>query len=333
MNVVQQHSNLSFQSIKYDVKGFAGAEQIERALFEVLGDSTGAVREMCSHILNAGGKRVRPLLVMYSGLAFSKPSHELLQASVSAELIHMASLVHDDIIDNSGLRRSKPSINKVWGNHFAVLCGDYLFARAFGILSGAGLSGCMKYMVEAIENMCSGEVLQAGHRFNLEVDLQTYYDIIAKKTAIFLQCCCKAGAFISGADDRFVNILGEYGLNLGYAFQIIDDMLDYCGSSGVMGKPRMEDFRQGCMTMPLIFLLQNETYGQRAGEILVSKECTDETVNEITSLLQKSGSIEETFCMAVKHIKKAREALKLLPWSESVDFLFEVTNLLQARMN
>ncbi|MDF2523949.1 MAG: hypothetical protein K0R31_1590, partial [Clostridiales bacterium] len=110
-------------------------EIFERELYTVLADSSGVVREMCSHILSAGGKRIRPTLVISSGFVFSKPDIELIQAAVAAELIHMASLIHDDIIDNSELRRSRPTINEIWGNQFAVLCGDYLFAKAFGILS------------------------------------------------------------------------------------------------------------------------------------------------------------------------------------------------------
>jgi len=149
-------------------------DRIEAELYNVLSDSRGAIRDMCFHMLTSGGKRIRPVLVFYGGLMFSGPTDELVYAAVAAELIHMASLVHDDIIDNSFLRRGRPSLNKIWGNHFAVLCGDYLFAKAFEIMARKKLIKCMDYMVEAIENMCQGEIIKAESRFKTDAGIDDY---------------------------------------------------------------------------------------------------------------------------------------------------------------
>ncbi|MCX7749439.1 MAG: polyprenyl synthetase family protein [Clostridia bacterium] len=321
------------QSAEFRVSGVPGIELIERQLYEELADSKGTVREMCSHILDAGGKRIRPLLVLYSGLLFSTVSNELLKAGVAAELIHMASLVHDDIIDKSSIRRGRISINEKWDSHFAVLCGDYLFSKAFGILSKNRLMASMDLMVDSIQNMCHGEIFQAGERFNTEIGLEIYYDRISKKTAIFLENCCKVGALIGGADEERVRGLGAYGLNLGIAFQMIDDILDFCGCPEKMGKPKSEDLRQGHITMPVIFLLDDPRYGTWLRELIRQKAFDDETLDNLLKALKETGAIQRSFDIAGVHIEKAKQSLDGFPPSEYLNFLHELAELLRTRMN
>lgn len=316
-----------------DFKNVPFVDKLEGRLMDALSDSEGPIREMCHHILKAGGKRIRPLIVLYSGMVFSEPSQSLMDAAVAAELIHMASLVHDDIVDNSLLRRNRPSINKIWGNEYAVLCGDYLFARAFGILSGKKLMKSMSFMVEAITNMCHGEIRQAGDRFNSNVSIESYYIRIAKKTAIFLQSCAKSGSSIGGADEKYIETMGEYGLNIGYAFQIIDDILDFCGEVDVMGKERYEDLRQGNITLPVILLMNKEEYRNWLLEIIDSRRLNDKDIDEICAALKKSGVLDESSEIAASHIKKARKCLDMLPKSSYTDFLNNLANMLQSRIN
>jgi len=316
-----------------DFKNVPFVDKLEGRLMDALSDSEGPIREMCHHILKAGGKRIRPLIVLYSGMVFSEPSQSLMDAAVAAELIHMASLVHDDIVDNFLLRRNRPSINKIWGNEYAVLCGDYLFARAFGILSGKKLMKSMSFMVEAITNMCHGEIRQAGDRFNSNVSIESYYIRIAKKTAIFLQSCAKSGSSIGGADEKYIETMGEYGLNIGYAFQIIDDILDFCGEVDVMGKERYEDLRQGNITLPVILLMNKEEYRNWLLEIIDSRRLNDKDIDEICAALKKSGVLDESSEIAASHIKKARKCLDMLPKSSYTDFLNNLANMLQSRIN
>jgi len=333
LTVVQEKMVSELKSIKFNTSKLVGIERVEQELLNALSDSEGTIREMCMHILNAGGKRVRPMLVMYSGLIFSRNIDNILNAAVAAELIHMASLVHDDIIDNSYLRRSKPSVNKMWGTHFAVLCGDYLFAKAFGILSGKRLTKSMDYMVEAIQNMCHGEILQAESRFNHDISLEEYYELISKKTAIFIKCCCESGACAGGAGKAHLRAISGYGLNLGLAFQIIDDILDFCGDVDVMGKPRGEDLKQGSITMPLIYLMRDSNHRARIKEILAEEKITDQHMEEIAGILEKSGVIKKSFDVARTHIEKAQRYLELLPESPYVDLLNEMAEMLKSRAN
>jgi len=316
-----------------DFKNVPFVDKLENRLMDALSDSEGPIREMCAHILKAGGKRIRPLIVLYSGMLFSELSQNLMDAAVAAELIHMASLVHDDIVDNSLLRRNRPSVNKIWGNEYAVLCGDYLFARAFGILSEKKLMKSMGFMVEAITNMCHGEIHQAGDRFNSNVNIESYYIRIAKKTAIFLQSCAKSGASIGGADDKDIEIIGEYGLNVGYAFQIIDDILDFCGEVDVMGKEKYEDLKQGNITLPVILLMNKDEYRNWLLKTINSRRFNDDDIDKICNALKESGVLDESSEIAASHINKAIKCLDVLPKSNYTDFLYSLADMLQSRIN
>jgi len=320
-------------SIVLDFKNAPFVDKLENRLMDVLLDSEGPIRDMCHHILKAGGKRIRPLIVLYSGMIFSEPSQNLMDAAVAAELIHMASLVHDDIVDNSLLRRNRPSINKIWGNEYAVLCGDYLFAKAFGILSEKRLIKSMNFMVEAITNMCHGEIRQASDRFNFNVSIESYYIRIAKKTAIFLQSCAKSGSSIGGANEKDIETIGEYGLNIGYAFQIIDDILDFCGEVDVMGKEKYEDLRQGNITLPVILLMNKDAYRNWLLEMVEGRRINEKDIDNICNALKESGVLDESSEIAASHIKKAKKCLDLLPKSNYTDFLYNLSNMLQSRIN
>ena len=305
------------------------SDLIEIAIEKSLSGNKGAICDMCNHMVKAGGKRIRPLLVLYSGLVFSGLTDELINASVAAELIHMASLAHDDIIDNSNFRRSKPSVNHLWGNHFSVLCGDYLFARAFGILSGGRLLQSLDMMIEAIENMCEGEILQAENKFKPDMDTATYYKQIAGKTAVFFQCCCKSGASIGCASHNQINAIGEYGLNMGIAFQIIDDILDFRGNTKAMGKPVGEDLRQGVITLPVILLLNDVKYGSLVKDMISNRRIETGDIETINNLLDETGAIDEAFAIAGSYIDKARASLHILPQSDFTRFMDSLPDMLQ----
>lgn len=306
-------------------------EVIEKEILDSLSDSKDSIREMCIYILNAGGKRIRPLLVLYCGLAFSDMSSGLTNAAVAAELIHMATLIHDDIIDNSGLRRCRPSINVVWGNHYGVLCGDYLFSKAFRILSEHRLYKSLDLMIEAIDGMCNGEILQANNRFNLNMDLKTYYHQITGKTAVFIKNCCKSGACIAGVEGIQMEAVGEYGLHLGLAFQMIDDCLDFSGSVTDTGKPKHEDLRDGVFTLPIILLLENEKYGPIARKILCRGELTARDIDAISEMIHSSGVMKESYQVASRHIDKAKQCLEVLPETYYRDTLCSLSDMLRTR--
>ncbi len=349
MEITAELEKLGFIQAETDFDKASFIELLDRELFKTLADSKGKIRDMCFHLLNAGGKRVRPLLVLYSGLAIRSAASEynicparstanfndplltegLVQASVAAELIHMASLVHDDIIDNSDMRRNRDSINKVWGRHFAVLGGDYLFAKAFGILSGSRLINSMGYMVEAIQNMCQGEIEQADNLFDCNISMENYNDRIAKKTAIFIDCCCRSGAAAVGGEESNIKTLGNFGYNLGMAYQIVDDILDFLGNPDVTGKPKSEDLRNGIITLPVILLLNHERYGEWLRDVIKKREMTEQVICKITEALKETGAIRKAYSIALAHIQEAVASLDSLPHSQYLGFLHEITSNLE----
>jgi heptaprenyl diphosphate synthase len=327
-----------FSELKTGVRAAGRAPGIEGALAAVeagirgaIGGCDGVVRDLCTHIAASGGKRMRPQLVLRSGLLFSRINARMLGAAVAAELIHMASLIHDDVIDRSALRRGRPSANSLWGCHAAVLCGDWLFARAFGILSGRGLAGCLALMSEAIGVMCRGEILQAGNIRNLDIGLDEYYAQISAKTARLLECCCRCGALAAGADASAQRALGEFGQNLGMAFQITDDILDLAGDPRLMGKPAGEDLRQGVATLPVILLLRHAGYGAQARDRITSARFSPEDMAALNAMLDASGAIEEARGIASAFIDAAKRSLAGLPDSESKAFLLELASSLGQR--
>lgn len=333
LEIIKEQFEVRQYNGKLDFKDIPELKQVESELMKAISDTNGTVRNMCIHILEAGGKRIRPLLVIYSGLIFGENTPELLQTAVASELIHMASLIHDDIVDNSVLRRNRPSINSIWGNNFAVLGGDYLFAKAFGILASKRLNCSMEYMVEAIQSMCLGEIVQAEDRFNCECSLEEYYEKIACKTAILLKCCCQAGAAAQNATSEEIELIGEYGLNLGLAFQITDDILDLCGSSELTGKPKREDLRQGIISMPIIYLLGNKTNHQWVKSVIEERKFDDDTISKICSVIAKTGIMEKCYDRVRVHIEKAQKSLDKLPDSYHKEILYRLADMVYARMN
>lgn len=303
---------------------------VEEKLAEILGKADGIIRDTCAGLLSAGGKRVRPMLTVCSGRCFGPLNMNMVFAAVAAELVHMASLVHDDVIDVSQTRRGRATVNSRYGNNTAVLTGDYIFAEAFNILSSNRLIAAMGYLVEAIKAMCDGEVNQAGELFSLSMDPHKYFTRIAKKTGILLSACCKSGAVTGGASEQEIEAMGEYGLNLGYAFQIVDDILDFTGTQETLGKPVGLDVTNGNITLPVILLLGNPAYGDWIKEILSGRKLDVTGVESIRQALQQTGSIEQSYAAASKCVEKAKASLEGIPPGLYKNTLLELAdNVLQ----
>ena len=282
---------------------------VEDQLQLVLDKADGLIQQTCVSLLQAGGKRIRPLLTLYSGMCFAPLNPLMIQAAVAAELIHMASLIHDDVIDESSTRRGKPTINALHGDHAAILTGDYLFAEAFNILSTHRLLSSMTYLVEAIQAMCHGEVNQADEQFSSLVNKQHYFSRIAKKTGILLAACCQSGATLAGAVAEEMTLMREYGLNVGYAYQITDDILDISGETESLGKPVCADLINGNITLPLLYLLDNPIYGNWLREILTTRQVTPLGLQSIKEALISSGCIEQAYAKARECVDNAKASL------------------------
>lgn len=294
---------------------------VEDQLQIVLEKADGSIKQTCITLLQSGGKRIRPLLTLYSGMCFAPLNQAMIQAAVAAELIHMASLIHDDVIDESATRRGKPTVNSLYGNHAAILTGDYLFAEAFKILSSHQLLKSMTYLVEAIQAMCHGEVNQANEQFASSGGKEQYFNRIANKTAIFLAACCQSGAYLAGTDAENVFLMRDYGLNVGYAYQITDDILDITGSEDSLGKPVGADIMNGNVTLPLIYLLEDPVYGNWLKELLSIRRLTSQGAQSITEALIRTGSLRKaqtTAIQCIDHAKACLDTVSLTPYKSTL---------------
>lgn len=299
--------------------------QVEEKLYKIIQESQGPTGEICTYLLKAGGKRMRPMLTLLSARCFCpKIPPAAITTAVAAELIHLASLIHDDIIDNADRRHGKLSLNARWGNKIAVLTGDYLFAKAFKILSQGGLYKVLELMIEAIEDMCSGEIEQALDSFNASQEEANYYRKIRKKTAKLIAVCCQSGALTGGASEENALSLRSFGLNLGYAFQIADDILDFTGKKEVLGKPTGLDLAQGNLTLPVLNLLKDETYGPWLKKVLLTKKLDEITHQRILEALIDSGALKKAQAAALAFSQKACHCLESLPSSPYRDTLKEL---------
>jgi len=288
---------------------------VEDKLQVVLSKADGLIQQTCISLLQSGGKRIRPLLTLYSGMCFAPLNPPMIQAAVAAELIHMASLVHDDVIDKSATRRGNPTVNSLYGDHAAILTGDYLFAQAFNILSTQQLLSSMTYLVEAIQAMCEGEVNQANEQFSSSISLQHYFQRITKKTGKLLTACCQSGAILAGASSEDLIRMRDYGLNIGYAYQITDDILDISGNADSLGKPVGADLLNGNITLPFLFLMDNPIYGNWLKEIVNTRKVTHQGIQSIKEALISSGCLDQAYATATQCIRNAKDSLNKVPRS------------------
>lgn len=310
---IQQLDNTTVTSIS--TLQFPELLFVEDKLQVVLSKADGLIQQTCLSLLQSGGKRIRPLLALYGGMCFAPLNPPMIQAAVAAELIHMASLIHDDVIDKSATRRGKPTVNSLYGDHAAILTGDYLFAEAFNILSTHQLLSSMTYLVEAIQAMCEGEVNQANEQFSNSISHQQYFQRITKKTGKLLAACCQSGAILAGASAEELTKMREYGLNIGYAYQITDDILDISGDADSLGKPVGTDLMNGNITLPFLYLMDNPIYGNWLKEILKIRKLTRQGIQSIKEALVSSGCIDQAYATATNCIYTAKKSLDEIPRS------------------
>ncbi len=307
-------------------------EMVEQELINSTASLSGQVEEICLGIINSGGKRIRPLLVLFSGMCFGPSSHRLVKTAAAAELIHLASLVHDDIIDNSDLRHGSTTLNYSHGNHISVLAGDYLFAKAFEILCSSQLHKEMGFMVHAIGDMCEGEILQTLDIKNPSFNLHEYKKRIEKKTARLISACCKAGASISYAGNTYTDIMEQYGLKLGYAFQIVDDILDLKGTPEKLGKPVFSDLMQGNVTLPILLLVEiDKRFLHYIDSFKTNALPNEKLQSAIVTSLHETGALNKAYTLAQQYCEEAKACLESIPESRYRQFLSSLPDMVIAR--
>ncbi|HWP30659.1 MAG TPA: polyprenyl synthetase family protein [Fimbriimonadales bacterium] len=292
------------------------------------------VEKVGLHISAAGGKRLRPALVSLSARGVGKPfdRRRVHRLGACMEMIHMATLIHDDVVDEATLRRGKPTPSALWGNTASVLSGDVLLAKAMEILAEDGDLEIIRTVSRTVVEMAEGEVAEIEARGDFDLSKETHYSILKQKTASFMGCCCLLGGLVASAEKRAIDSLSEYGENLGMAFQIMDDLLDYLGDDSRTGKPRATDFREGCATLPLIFLRKqldaNESNKLRA---FFGNGISENTIHEITTIMKENGVFSECYEEAKSFTEKALSAIQDLPKSDAKDALETLAQFVIAR--
>jgi all-trans-nonaprenyl-diphosphate synthase len=284
------------------------------------------------YLFGAGGKRLRPAIVLLVAKA-TMPGKEITpkhrRLAEITEMIHTASLVHDDVIDESELRRGVPTVNSSFGNRVAVLAGDFLFAQSSWYLANLDNLAVVKLLSEVIRDFAEGEIQQGLNRFDASLSIEAYLEKSYYKTASLMANSAKASALLSGVSDGLAQQLYEYGRNLGLAFQIVDDILDFTASSDALGKPAGSDLKSGNLTAPVLYAMEEKPYL----ETLIEREFAQEgDLEQAMALVQDSGGIERSRELATEHAQQAIGNLSELPDSDSRQTLLELCDYVLSRL-
>jgi heptaprenyl diphosphate synthase len=305
--------------------------RVEECLRETVASHDPLLHRASLHPLEAGGKRLRPAMVLLSGRLFDGAADRLIPIAAGMELMHMATLVHDDVIDNSTLRRGRPTVNSVWSSKVAVLVGDYLFANAVALIADRSPAEIVKVVADLVVEICHGEIHQNRLSFDLGLSEEDYLRRIRQKTAGFFRVCTQLGAMFSGANADEVATVGEYGELVGTAFQMADDLLDLNGSAEELGKPVGGDMCAGVYTLPVIYALERSPQADRLRWLLSLEYMTPEMVAEAIAIVAGSGGIEHTRDHAARCVARAKAALGGLPPSRARMTLEDLGDFVLAR--
>lgn len=283
--------------------------QLEADMQSLTQSPVGTVNEIYTHLLQAGGKRLRPALYLLCSRSGQQPATPSLGIAVAIELIHMATLVHDDVIDNAEIRRSMPTANTLWGNHVTVLAGDYLFAKAFAIIAANGDNECLRKLTEVVCRICEGEIVQSKSAFDVNQTEEEYLERLAQKTADFIAVSCELGAMSAAYSPEDIEALKKYGYAIGMAFQLTDDLLDVTASAQQIGKPVGNDLRQGILTLPVLYALKHSNCREELREIIISRDMSDANVNRGLAIVHETDAVTYSYQKVGEYLQQAREAL------------------------
>ncbi|NHN28724.1 heptaprenyl diphosphate synthase component II [Paenibacillus agricola] len=288
---------------------------IEKELERSIDTEQALLREASLHLLKAGGKRIRPVFVLLGAKFGNYDLERIKHVAVTLELIHMASLVHDDVIDDADTRRGQLTVRSKWDNRIAMYTGDYIFAKALTVVTKLPNSKIHQIMSRAIVEMSIGEMEQIRFFFNTEQTVRNYLLRIKRKTALLIAISCQLGAIAADAEDGLCTQLYHFGYNVGMAFQIRDDLLDLCGTEKEIGKPPGSDIRQGNITLPVIFALQQPELKAPLLEQMarIRDEDGQSDISDFISLIRKSNGIRRSELLASRYIDRAITALQGMP--------------------
>ena len=299
---------------------------VNRLITERMQSDVPIIPALAEHLIAAGGKRLRPLLTVAAARLAGSDNDHCLKLAAAVEFIHTATLLHDDVVDGSALRRGKVAAHLIWGGAQSVLVGDFLFARAFELMVETNSMKALDILARASRVIAEGEVLQLMRSHDLNLSQALYLEIIQAKTAELFAAASEAGAVSAGVDPARTDALKAYGLNLGLAFQLVDDALDYGGATETLGKNAGDDFREGKATLPLLLAIARS--GPREAEFweraVGRREQTEADFRRARELIIGTGALDATLDLATEYADKAKAALAIFPandWREALESL------------
>lgn len=294
-------------------------DELERVMLGLLSSHVPFVQSVAEYVIKNGGKRLRPILTILCAKLSGYRGDAAYKMGSCIEFVHTASLLHDDVIDNARLRRGKPSANSKWGNHVSVLVGDFFYCRASQLLTAQGDMRILKAVTDAITALTEGEVLEITKNLDLDTSEADYLDIIRNKTAVLFAAACRVGAILGNVPAEYETALGDFGLNLGMAFQLADDALDYTSTEEVFGKESGIDLQEGKLTLPLLVAIRRATSEeQKQIKNALMAERPDKAVfQDIQAIIAKYHGFDETYKAAERYVALAKEALA--PFRPSIE--------------
>ncbi|MBL0318128.1 MAG: polyprenyl synthetase family protein [Alphaproteobacteria bacterium] len=306
-----------------DIRGLIASDlaAVDQRILSLAEKRAPLIGTLLHHILSSGGKRLRPMLTLLSAQAFNYKGQYHIDLAASIEFIHTATLLHDDVVDGSMLRRGKPTANDVWGNKASILVGDFLLSQAFELMVGTGSISVLDILSRTSSIISEGEVLQLSNERNLRITEDTYIHIITAKTAALFSAACEVGAVIANRASHEQAAMADYGLNLGIAFQIADDTLDYSAEQAKLGKTVGDDFREGKVTLPIILALKQATPTEELfwHQVITTGEQHQDDLQVALKLLQEKNIIEASLDIAKDYVNKALQSLANMPASPAKD--------------
>jgi octaprenyl-diphosphate synthase len=289
--------------------------RINEELDRGLNSRVSLVEDIGNHTLLGQGKRLRPLLFVLACRLCNYYGEEVYRISTIFEYIHASSLLHDDVLDNADTRRKKPSANHLWGNHAAILEGDFLYSKASTIALDSNSLPFLRRVADTTMQMTEGQILELTHTNNWNTGKEEYMEIITAKTAVLMSAACTCGAIISQAGEEVEQSLAKFGLHMGIAFQLMDDVLDYTSSEEIFGKPVGKDLKEGKITLPLIYTLLKfeESERKRFAELFKSHQATEQDYRDLTGLVRSNGALDQIRDEAQAYVNEAATCLKSFP--------------------
>ena len=306
-----------------EIQALAAADmaQVNDLIRRRLGSDVVLINQISEHIVAAGGKRLRPMLAVITARALGYAGGQHHQLAAIVEFIHTSTLLHDDVVDESGLRRGRKTANALWGNAPSVLVGDFLYSRSFQLMVELDSMPVMQVLADATNQIAEGEVLQLLHVGNPDISESDYLRVIERKTAVLFAAATRLAAMLADANAGVQNQLADYGMNLGLAFQIADDVLDYMADAEALGKNLGDDLAEGKATLPVIHALVNATPSARLRLGQIIREADSTALPEVLAAIRSSGSLDYSRKIAERYALASEAAIASLPandWTEAL---------------